>query len=199
MFFWGSVKIECRFVSAVHIPGFDPGTLISAGGDPMMKVWDWMEGVVKCEVGIWEGVVEYVGVRPRKRRRGRRGEVDSDDDGEEVGEGKGKSKGKGKGKGKKNNKGVADERGDEGEEGPMGNVESEAAASGSRSGPTLHGSAGPAQTDHMESTEKGKATLVVHKIDSLDTGRGRYIIFSAVGFVSCVILSPVVYLHCKGC
>ena len=29
--FLGSVNVECRFVSATHIPGFDPGTLISTG------------------------------------------------------------------------------------------------------------------------------------------------------------------------
>ena len=59
-FFLGSVNVECRFVSAIHIPGFDPGTLISAGRNPVMKVWDWMEGAVKCEVGIWEGQREVV-------------------------------------------------------------------------------------------------------------------------------------------
>src|SRR5215471_5309161 len=66
-----------RFVSAIHIPKFEEGRLISGGGDKMIKGWDWMTGVMKWEIDIWEAVIPFVKVRAEKRRR-----VDGDNDNE---------------------------------------------------------------------------------------------------------------------
>ncbi|KAH9931875.1 uncharacterized protein B0H18DRAFT_952543 [Fomitopsis serialis] len=47
---------HAKFVSAIHIPAFAPGVLISGGGDPMLKVWD--------------GCPPYIKVKAPKRKRG---------------------------------------------------------------------------------------------------------------------------------
>jgi len=96
-----------RFVSALHIPPTDPSCLISGGGDPVVKVWDWLSGRLRWEVSVWECVEPFVGVERVGRKSG---EGESEGEGGE-GEGengrkkrgrkqdkKGKSKAKSKGK-----------------------------------------------------------------------------------------------------
>lgn len=56
-----------RFVSAIHIPDFSASTLISGGGDPSLKVWDWMTGVCLGDIPILETVLPYIRVRPQKK------------------------------------------------------------------------------------------------------------------------------------
>lgn len=56
-----------RFVSAIHIPEFSPSTLISGGGDPGLKVWDWMTGVWQGDIPILDAVLPYIRVRPQKK------------------------------------------------------------------------------------------------------------------------------------
>jgi hypothetical protein len=68
-----------RFVSAIHIPTSDPASLISGGGDPMLKIWDWMTGVLKHEVAVLDIVEPFIAVRALKRKRGY---GDVDDEGE---------------------------------------------------------------------------------------------------------------------
>lgn len=80
-----------RFVSAIHIPTFDSSTLISGGGDPVLKIWDWMTGTVKHEIEVLETAVPFIAVRTLKRKRG-------SDDGEAPEGGKFRRK---KGSGKK--------------------------------------------------------------------------------------------------
>jgi tRNA (guanine-N(7)-)-methyltransferase subunit TRM82 len=57
-------------VSALHILSFDHSSLISGGGDPVLKIWDWMTGVVKHEVSVLEIVEPFIAVRALKRKRG---------------------------------------------------------------------------------------------------------------------------------
>ncbi|KAJ7252517.1 WD40 repeat-like protein [Mycena rebaudengoi] len=57
------------FVSAIHIPESAPTELISGGGDPMLKVWDWMRGTVKREVPILTAVEPFMKVKPPQKKR----------------------------------------------------------------------------------------------------------------------------------
>jgi tRNA (guanine-N(7)-)-methyltransferase subunit TRM82 len=103
-----------RFVSAIHIPTSDPASLISGGGDPMLKIWDWMTGVLKHEVAVFDAVEPFIAVLALKRRRG-----DLDDEGE-IPEGarikhKKRRKGKGKEKAKEKDEEDDDEEEEEGE------------------------------------------------------------------------------------
>ena len=84
-----------RFVSALHIPKSDPSTLISGGGDPVLKIWDWMSGKLKQDVPIADAVDPFIVVR-RAKSRGEYGEGDNEEAGGKKGKGK-KQKGKGKG------------------------------------------------------------------------------------------------------
>ena len=71
----------------------------------MLKIWDWMTGVLKHEVAVLDAVEPFMAVRALKRRRGY---GDLDDDGE-IPEGarikhKKRRKGKGKEKAKEKDK-----------------------------------------------------------------------------------------------
>lgn len=157
LFFDTVMFVSYRFVSAIHIPESDPTRLISGGGDPMLKIWDWMTGALKHEVAVLDVVEPFMVVRALKRKRGH-----SDvDDGEDLPEGarvkrkkchrKGKGKEKGKGKDKE-----AD--GEDGE----GEVEAD---------------------ENKEEGSKPEKVLVIHKIDTLSTDSVVQVIFSAVGYV----------------
>ncbi|KIL69353.1 hypothetical protein M378DRAFT_184523 [Amanita muscaria Koide BX008] len=92
------IEIYClgheKYVSAIHTPSFSPSTLISGGGDPMLKIWDWMSGTVQYEIPILDAVRPFITVIPQPKRG-----VDEED--EDQGKLEGKSKGKRQGKGKK--------------------------------------------------------------------------------------------------
>ena len=143
-----------RFVSAIHIPTSDPASLISGGGDPMLKIWDWMTGVLKHEVAVLDAVEPFMAVRALKRKRGY---GDLDDEGE-IPEGarkkrkKGHRKGKGKEKAKEEDMEVETD-GDEGE------------------------------GEDEEKDPKPEKVLVIHKIDTLPSDSGPQVVFSAVGYV----------------
>ena len=85
-----------RFVSAIHVPKFDQSKLISGGGDPDLKVWNWMTGEVMHTIDVAGAIDPFLVVRAVKRRRG--GYDDDEDD--EAAEGSKRRKGKGRAKGK---------------------------------------------------------------------------------------------------
>jgi tRNA (guanine-N(7)-)-methyltransferase subunit TRM82 len=87
-----------RFVSAIHVPKFDQSKLISGGGDPDLKVWDWMTGEIKHAIDVAEAIDPFLVVRAVKRRRG--GYDDDEEDGAAEGNGSKRRKGKGRAKGK---------------------------------------------------------------------------------------------------
>ncbi|KAF7356394.1 tRNA (guanine-N(7)-)-methyltransferase non-catalytic subunit TRM82 [Mycena venus] len=86
-----------KFVSAVHIPEFSPAELVSGGGDPMLKIWDWMTGKVKREIPILHAVEPFIKVKPARRTPRRfedgGGEENGDDDAKKKGR-KGKARAK---------------------------------------------------------------------------------------------------------
>ncbi|RPD73383.1 WD40 repeat-like protein [Lentinus tigrinus ALCF2SS1-7] len=173
-----------KFVSALHIPSFQPSTLVSGGGDPMLKVWDWMSGKLLASINVFPTVEPYIKVKAPKRRRGG---SDGDGDGEgEGGEGeqkKGKGRGRrNRGKGKGKNKEEAREDSADVEEAeatePKANEEHgdspmpDAAAQDPGKGDTQASSAAPEEV----------LVFVAHRISSVDRGKhGRFIIFNAVG------------------
>ncbi|TFK39886.1 WD40-repeat-containing domain protein [Crucibulum laeve] len=141
-----------KFVSAIHIPHLDPSMLISGGGDPVLKIWDWMAGDLKHEVNVLDTIDPYMAVRALKRKRG---------EGEEGEEGEGKKRKKGKGKDK-----AKEETPDTGT--PV--AEGSEAAAEEKTEEAAKG----------EPSEPEKI-LVIHKIDSLDAEGCLWIVFSAVG------------------
>ncbi|KAL1723076.1 FAD dependent oxidoreductase-domain-containing protein [Schizophyllum commune] len=79
-----------KFVSALHIPASVPDRLVSGGGDPVLRVWDWMSGTIVREIPVLDVVEPTIKVKSLKRKWG--------DDGEGSAPRKKKRKGKGKGK-----------------------------------------------------------------------------------------------------
>jgi tRNA (guanine-N(7)-)-methyltransferase subunit TRM82 len=141
-------------VSALHIPSFDHSSLISGGGDPVLKIWDWMTGVVKHEVSVLEIVEPFIAVRALKRKRGQ-----AEDDGDEAPKG---SKGKAKRK-----------------QGKKGNQAEERATDGSDAATLVMDLKDEDFGDSSE--EKPQKVLVINKVDSVNSDTGPYIVFSAVG------------------
>ncbi|KAF9563906.1 WD40 repeat-like protein [Agrocybe pediades] len=141
-----------KFVSAIHIPASEPTTLISGGGDPMLKVWDWLGGKLKYEVPILDSVEPFIGVKATKRKRGlpEDGGEGTLPEGTKFRRKKGKNATKGKGK---EREGTAEEG--EGEQ-----------AEGAEEEPA---------------EQKPETVLVIHAIESVQAESGAYVVFSAVG------------------
>ncbi|EAU90329.1 tRNA (guanine-N7-)-methyltransferase subunit Trm82 [Coprinopsis cinerea okayama7 len=162
-----NVEMYClghrKFVSALHIPQSDPTVLVSGGGDPVLKVWDWMSGKQKGNVEVAEVVEPYIVVK--KARWG----DDGENDGEEGGETKRRGKKK-KGKGKNKGKGKAEEEagGAGGEEGESMAVDGTAGGSGATSEPAAG--------------SEPQKVLAIRRISSAVDADGKvHYIFSAIG------------------
>jgi tRNA (guanine-N(7)-)-methyltransferase subunit TRM82 len=150
-----------RYVSAIHIPKFAPETLISGGGDPCLKIWNWMSGECADEIQIWDTVEPFIAVKNNKRKRG--------DNDEDEGGGAGEKR---KGKGKKSKK-RATKRGMQAKK--IGEVEGEGA--------------GNERQDEDEAEEINETVieaveekvLVVSKIETIQRGNTKFVVFSAIG------------------
>ena len=152
---------------------------MSGGGDPVLKLWDWMSGEQIAEVPIWEAVEPYITVKAPKGRRGWNDGEDDEGGAAENNVARRKKRGpKGRGKGT-------------GASQKEGSVEGTPAA---EDGGEVHAGEGegdvemtPGPADERAQSETGtqetdKTVLVVHKILSLDLGeQGRFLVFSAVG------------------
>lgn len=144
-------------MSSIHLPAFDPQTLISGGGDPTLKLWDWMNGKVKAEVQIQDIVQRFIKVRAAKKGRA----------GQDVGDENKRKRKTGKGKGKEPD--LRDEEDVDGKD--------------ADESPSLKDVRSAEEQGHT-TDDYGQLVQVVHKIDSFETETKRYLLFSVVGFVS---------------
>jgi tRNA (guanine-N(7)-)-methyltransferase subunit TRM82 len=173
-------SLSHRFVSAIHIPR-DPtalGILVSGGGDPVMKVWDWRTGRRLYDVAIEDSVSPFVAVRRARRQRG----YDSD------GERKPPSRrwlarqrrreakaAAGTATPAEGDVGLTPEVDDDGEDGGVGvEVEVGMEDDGDESGD---------EATETPEIEERPLVLVVQKIDTLKVGGRLAVVFSAVGCV----------------
>ncbi|KAG6826553.1 hypothetical protein H0H92_015328 [Tricholoma furcatifolium] len=162
-----------KFVSAIHNPPFAPADLVSGGGDPALKVWDWMSGTAKYEIPVWDAVEPFIRVRSPKRKRGEEG----GEAGEAKRKGRGKkAKGRGKGKGKEKAK-AEDEAGEEEEKDEAEEVEAEAEAAAEVQDEVVAPDT-PVGAGNVAEEDKGDKILVIRKIE---TTPSRHVLFSAVG------------------
>ncbi|KAI0076611.1 WD40 repeat-like protein [Panus rudis PR-1116 ss-1] len=171
-----------KFVSAIHIPSFSPSLLISGGGDPKLRVWEWLSGKQIGSIPVLQTVEPYIKAKvPKGRRPG--------EDGEDGAEGHAKPgrkrlkvmKAKGKGKGKQEESSKAEESGETGTPNPEGEAEkSEDVKMEDESAPAnVEASTSEQQP---KDTEPEKPVLVLHKLETMDLGeQNRQIVFSAVG------------------
>ena len=120
----------------------------------MLKIWDWMTGVLKHEIAVLDAVEPFMAVRALKKKR-RYGDLDDEGEMPEGARVKHKKrKGKGKEKAKEKDMEV-DGDGDEGED----------------------------EEEEVGEDSKPEKVLVIHKIDTLPSDSGPQVIFSAVGYV----------------
>lgn len=143
---------EFRFVSAIHIPKDDPSSLISGGGDPMLKIWDWASGALKHSVPVLETVEPFLAILASRKKRG----LGQDDEGAPDGSAK-----MGKGQRKKEKRNAAKQ--DEVLAGEVANT------------PVA------ADSENVEDEPKPEKVLVIHRIECIDSDSGPHVIFSAVG------------------
>ncbi|KAJ7231880.1 WD40-repeat-containing domain protein [Mycena haematopus] len=155
-----SIEMYClgheRFVSAIHIPVFSPTELVSGGGDPMLKIWDWMTGKVKREIPILHAVEPFIKVKPAGRtpRRFENGDEENEDEAPKKGR---------KAKARAKQKARLDSR--------------EASTSADRS-------AEPSDAvGSLEASDSRDTVFALRRIESLNSGMdgSRHLVFSAVG------------------
>jgi len=154
-----------RFVSAIHIPDVAPSTLISGGGDPTLKIWEWMTGSLLYEVTVFSTVHPFIKVRPKKRKWG-----EDHDVGEEVHQHK-KPHGR---KGRRRNK--VQQGGEDREVEELGEelvVEDDGLESDEETS-TMQEPTPEALPDPV---------LVIHKIETMVVSEHRLTVFSATGLV----------------
>ncbi|SJL03937.1 uncharacterized protein ARMOST_07294 [Armillaria ostoyae] len=146
-----------KFVSALHIPKSNPSVLISGGGDPELKVWDWLSGQWKCDIPIWDSVKDYIVVKTKPYKKGRKPD-DDDDDEQESPEGSKRRKKSGKSKAT-------------GEEPEAMDVDA-----------SQVNEVVPIREEEAPAIAEEEATvLVVQKVDSIAWEDRTYILFSIVG------------------
>lgn len=161
----GSLLNFRRFVSALHIPPWDPTQLISGGGDPMLKFWDWKTGQFSYELYIKEAVMPFVIVR---RPKGKVRIEDGDEDGVDEG-GEKRSSARQKRKAKKK-KGKGKEREDNLDE------DMEVINSDQIDNVTI-------VDDVNNGTSDGEEILVIQKLSTMVYNTDRLLLFTAVGSV----------------
>ncbi|KAL5537175.1 TRM82 [Sanghuangporus sanghuang] len=165
-----------KFVSALHRPSWDHSVLVSGGGDPDLKIWNWMEGKLLHEIPIYEAAMPFVKV---VRKKSGRSEDGSDVEGRE-GASRAASGGRRRGRKKRKGKEEVELDTDSGEEiGNEGNademqVDERDAAQASASNGI------PGSRTKQEPSEPSRL-LAVQKIETVESSPHRFIIFSTHG------------------
>lgn len=176
-----------RFVSAIHIPR-DPtahGILVSGGGDPVLKVWDWRAGRRLYDVAIEDAVCPFIAVRGARRRRG----YDSDGERKPPSRRWLSRQRRREAKAAKGDVGSTPEveeaevehDGEGGGVGLEGEIEVGIEDDGDESGDEASEAEAMFATASREEIEERQLVLVVQKIDTLKVGGRLAVVFSAVG------------------
>ncbi|KDQ12998.1 hypothetical protein BOTBODRAFT_400049 [Botryobasidium botryosum FD-172 SS1] len=148
-----------KFLSALCIPQSDHSVLISGGGDPSLRVWDWMSGKLLGEVPIFEHVRPFLKVKPERKvkggesgvgRKGRKKRGAKEGEAEKPAEPKAEGGGAGEGEGEDEEK---------------------------RQNPQTEEAAERAEQQSSEPED----VLVVSKIASFNVEEEKMVLFSAVG------------------
>ncbi|OSD04707.1 WD40 repeat-like protein [Trametes coccinea BRFM310] len=175
-----------KFVSALHIPSFKSSVLVSGGGDPMLKVWDWMSGKLVSEIMAFDAVEPYIKVKaPKWRKPWHVGDGGEEDD---ASESKPKGKGRRRGKGKKGAEEAREHSAD---------VEQQQEGTSKPAEPSADVEMAESRADTPatlqlanEDSEDQRLVFAVQRIQSVDRGEhGQFVLFSAVG------ASAVFYAH----
>lgn len=155
----------------VHIPSFAPSVLVSGGGDPVLKFWDWMSGELLLNLPVADIVEPLVTVRTPKGKS----TVD--------GEGRGKRRAR-RARGKGKSASHADESDEEEELGDVGAPEDVDIAMKPVEGEE---DTAPLEADKYEPpASEDILVLVIHKIASVTApDAGQFLVFSAIGYVTC--------------
>lgn len=166
-----------RFVSALHIPAVDSSTLLSGGGDPALKLWDWKTGQEKAEIPIAEAIEPFIVIERVLGKNRWSAEEEGDDNGGEGG-------GKGKGRKSRRNKGKG--KGQQ-EEAAKDNVESMDVDDS----PAAQPAEAPAgETSSTSQTSVPQKILAVRRIETLTVqNAATFILFSAIGYEVLSIVS----------
>ena len=194
-----------RFVSALHLLPSSPSRLLSGGGDPVIKVWDWLEGRVIQDIFIEDAVKPFIKVL---RRGVGDGEGDGDEGGRETGEKQGGKKISAKQRRRANRKAKGAAQADGESDGGVlviyegDGEEEEGAGDESKTKedamdvdpPTTNDqtdeSALPSTAHHFTKKDESPALeplLALHKIESVtssgSSASSQWIVFSAIGYV----------------
>ncbi|KAI0683688.1 WD40-repeat-containing domain protein [Cytidiella melzeri] len=173
------IRVGCK---PSTIESFAPSVLVSGGGDPVLKLWDWMSSVRLCDIPV-QGVIEpFIKVHAPK---GKWGKSADDGDGEmKVGRRK-RRRARGKGRAK-----AEEEELEEEEDGRTKEIEAEerevfeedVVMEINDSEQTA-----PATSSHdaaaREEAEVSQApVLIIHRLASMDVpAQGQFLVFNAVG------------------
>ncbi|KAI0083845.1 WD40 repeat-like protein [Irpex rosettiformis] len=168
-----------KFVHTVHIPTFAPSVLISGGGDPKLKLWDWMSGELLCDIQVGDVVTPFITVRPPKGKWGR----SEDDDGEGKAANRKRRRGRGKGKAKLEQEELGDAEGAETTAGTSEGAGIPAKDVTMQDADEEDEPAGEiAQTEEEAKPTEDPLVLVIHRVASVDVvGQEQFIVFSVVG------------------
>ncbi|KAI0684011.1 WD40-repeat-containing domain protein [Cytidiella melzeri] len=171
-----------KFVHTVHIPAFAPSVLVSGGGDPVLKLWDWMSGERLCDIPV-QGVIEpFIKVHAPK---GKWGKSADDGDGEmKVGRRK-RRRARGKGKAKAGEEELEEEedgRTKETEAEEREVLEEDVVMEINDSEETAPATSSHDAADREESEASQAPVLIIHRIASMDIpAQGQFLVFNAVG------------------
>jgi tRNA (guanine-N(7)-)-methyltransferase subunit TRM82 len=165
-----------RFVSAIHIPR-EPaahGILVSGGGDPVLKVWDWRMGRRLYDVSIEDTVRPFISVRRARPQRG------YDSDGERKPPSRRWLARQRRREAKAASGAATPAEGDVGSTPEVEEVEVEGYEGGGGAEGGIEDESGDEATPTPEMEER-PLVLVVLKIDTLKVAGRVVVVFSAVG------------------